>query len=277
MFGLRAFTFRQAGAVTLRGMEILLLIPAAGFATTAAAFLALAAWRLRERAQNAEARAAQAELRLGAQSRSLGLVVRELEAPGLGLLGLAARLPAELASGVESEGRRLLTLADEVADHVTAQPGPRILKEGRVPLGPLLREAISGVALPMGEGARHWQVSPEAEALVIVADRRALGRVLSQCLARAARETRGGDRIAIRVVRAAETVALVIEDDGAGFPGGDLAGGEGTRGLSLALSAARELIRAHGGELTLEAAPGIGARTWLTLPRARVLEDQLAA
>ena len=48
-------------------------------------------------------------------------------------------------------------------------------------------------------------------------------------------------------------------------------------GLSLGLSAARELMRAHGGELTLEAAPGIGARTWLTLPRMRVLEDQAVA
>jgi signal transduction histidine kinase len=86
-----------------------------------------------------------------------------------------------------------------------------------------------------------------------------------------------GDRIALRLVRAAETVALVIEDEGAGLPHGDLAGGHGTRGLSLGLSAARELMRAHGGELTLESVPGIGARTWLTLPRARVLEDQLAA
>ncbi|SHI35368.1 Histidine kinase-, DNA gyrase B-, and HSP90-like ATPase [Roseomonas rosea] len=251
-------------------MENLLLILAA-----AAAFLAFVAWRLLERSREAEARAAQAELRLGSQGRSLGLVARELEAPGLGLLGLATRLPPEIAPGVESEGRRLLALADEVADQAAAQPHARSLKENRIPLGPLLKEAVETVALPMGAGARHWQVSPEAEALTVLADRRALGRVLSQALARAARETRAGDRITLRIVRAAETVALVIEDEGAGLPGGDLTGGEGTRGLSLGLSAARELMRAHGGELTLEAAPGIGARTWLTLPRARVLEDQL--
>ncbi|HEY8610896.1 MAG TPA: hypothetical protein VIL69_06330, partial [Roseomonas sp.] len=210
-------------------MEILLLAPTAG----TAALLAIAAWRLLERARAAEARVAQAELRLKAQGRSLGLVARELEAPGLGLLGLAARLPAEIALGIESEGRRLLTLADEMADHAAAQPGPRSLKENRIPLGPLLREAVESVALPMGEGARHWQVSPEAEMLTLLADRRAIGRVVGQCLARAARETRAGDRITIRVVRAAETMALVIEDEGAGLPQGDLAGGEGTRGLSF--------------------------------------------
>jgi signal transduction histidine kinase len=35
---------------------------------------------------------------------------------------------------------------------------------------------------------------------------------------------------------------------------------------------AHDLLRAHGGDLTIEAVPGIGARAWLTLPRARVLE-----
>ncbi|MBP0491444.1 sensor histidine kinase [Pararoseomonas indoligenes] len=252
-------------------METFPLILAAG----AALPLALA-WRFLERARGAEAREAQAMLRLDAGGRTLGLVARELEASGLAVLGLAGRIPADIAAAVEGEGRRLLTLADDVADHLAANPGPRSLKEGRLPLGPLLREAVGSITLSLGEGARHWQVAPEAEALTVLADRRALRRVLGQSLARAARETRTGDRIALRLVRAAETVALVIEDEGAGLPREDLSGGEGTRGLSLGLSAARELMRAHGGELTLEATPGIGARTWLTLPRARVLEDQLA-
>jgi len=226
----------------------------------------------------AELRADQANLRADAQGRCLGMVARELEAPGLSLLGLAARLPPTLASGVEAEARRLLILSEEVADHLLAQPGPRGLAENRVPLGPLLHEAVDSVSRLMGDGARHWRITPEAEALILLADRRALRRALSQSLARAARETRSGDRIVLRVVRAAETVALVIEDEGAGLPRDDLSGlGEGTRGLSLGLAAAREMMRAHGGELTLEAAPGIGARTWLTLPRGRVLEDQAVA
>jgi len=246
-------------------------------------FITLAACRLLERARRAEARLLQAGLRLDALSRSLGLVARELESSGLSLLGLAGRVPADAAPGIgaeiEAEGKRLLTLAEETADHTAAEPGPRRLAENRVPIGPLLREALDEMALSTGDGARHWRVAPEADSLTLLADRRALRRALSQCLARAVRETRGGDRIAIRVIRAAETVALLIEDDGAGLPPGDLSPGTagGTRGLSMGLSAARSLLRAHGGELTLESTPGIGARTWLTLPRGRVLEDQVAA
>jgi signal transduction histidine kinase len=34
---------------------------------------------------------------------------------------------------------------------------------------------------------------------------------------------------------------------------------------------ARDLLRAHGGDLTVETAEGIGSRCWLWLPRHRVL------
>ncbi|TPG53355.1 sensor histidine kinase [Roseomonas nepalensis] len=244
----------------------------------ACAVLALGAGAiLLGRLRAAERRAAEAARRAQAQGRCLGMIARELEAPGLSLLGLAARLPPAMAPDVEAEARRLLVLSEEVADHLLAQPGPRGLAEARLVLGPLLHEAVDEVSRLMGEEARHWRITPEAEELVLLADRRALRRALAQSLSRAARETRSGDRIVLRVVRAAETVALVIEDEGAGLPRDDLSGlNEGTRGLSLGLAAARELMRAHGGELTLETAPGIGARTWLTLPRARVLEDQAA-
>jgi signal transduction histidine kinase len=251
-------------------MELMVIALAAG----AAPILALAAWRLLERARAADAQAAQAELRLDIARRALGMMARELETPGLSLLGLAARLPAEAAPLIETEARRLLALSEEVGDYAAHPLGARGLRDGRIPLGLLLREVVAEVALPMGEGARHWRIPPEADALTLLADRRALRRVLTQILTRAVRETRSGDRIALRIVRAAETVALVVEDEGAGLAHGDLEGGEGTRGLSLGLSVARELMRAHGGELTLESAPRIGTRSWLTLPRARVLEDQ---
>jgi len=103
------------------------------------------------------------------------------------------------------------------------------------------------------------------------------------------RHTRDGDPIALKLVRSAETVAIVVEDEGAGLSAEDLdmaspvlaqrpgagesaPGRGGTRGLGLGLVVARQLLQAHDGELTIEAVQGIGARTWLTLPRYRLLE-----
>ena len=47
-------------------------------------------------------------------------------------------------------------------------------------------------------------------------------------------------------------------------------GADRSRGLGFGLSLARSLLRAHGGELVIEAAPGIGARAFLSLPPERM-------
>ncbi|TCZ66031.1 ATP-binding protein [Roseicella aquatilis] len=103
--------------------------------------------------------------------------------------------------------------------------------------------------------------------LILRADRRAL----TQLLTRAARMTREGEAIDLRPVLTEEAVAIVVEDEGTGLPAADLAPGAvaGTRGFGLAL--ARSLAGAHGGSPPLEALPGVGARTRITLPRGRLL------
>ncbi|MCI0754450.1 sensor histidine kinase [Roseomonas vastitatis] len=112
--------------------------------------------------------------------------------------------------------------------------------------------------------------------MAVLADRRALRGALAQVLTRAVRHTREGDPIELRLVRADDTFAILVEDEGAGLAAGDLGhalGGEGTRGIGLGLAVARQLLRAHGGDLTIEALRGVGARTWMTLPRFRLAEE----
>ncbi|WP_376096335.1 sensor histidine kinase [Roseomonas sp. CCTCC AB2023176] len=204
------------------------------------------------------------------RGRCLGLLARELEAPALTLLSQAPELAPPHAAAVDAAARRFLALADEVSDVLSLSTGPRRLDPVRIALGPLLRETLEEVGL-IGTG-RHWRIAPEAEAAILHADRRALKRILFQALARAVRETRPSDWIALRLDRTEDTVALVVEDEGAGLSPGDLTAPGGTRGVGLGLATARDLMRAHGGDLVTEAAPGIGARTWLTFPAWRVLE-----
>lgn len=199
------------------------------------------------------------------RGRCLGLVAQELQASGFGLLALPG--PAALA------GQRLLALADDVGDTLAADAAPRQLADGTVPLLPLLEEVVAAVTAQLGPCHRQWRLSPEFAPLVLQADRRALHGALLQVLTRAARMTRPGEWIDLRPVLTAECLAIVVEDEGAGLPAGDLSGAapEGTRGLGLGLALARSLLEAHGGALRLEAVPGVGARAWLTLPRDRLL------
>jgi signal transduction histidine kinase len=246
------------------------------------------------RAAAAQARAEAAEQRAAAAERRLGLVAAELHGPGLAVLVQAERLlrglDAEAAARVEAEtlaaaARDLLRLAEQLNDLLALQPGPPALREEIFPLRPLLEETIAAVAAEPGAGGRHWRIAPELAALSLHADRRALRGVLRYLLARAARLSRTGDWIELRLdPDRGDSIAILIEDEGSGVPSEDLApdaaaaGGDPagtlaagrTRGLGLGLAVARALLQAHGGGLELEAVPGIGARAALVLPRSRV-------
>ncbi len=226
------------------------------------------------RARNGEAALSSCRALTASRGRALGLLARDLEGPGMALLGLASRLPLPESAAVDATARRILALADEVCDVLAVNAGPRRLDPVRLPLGPLLGEALEEVGLPLGPAGRHWRIAPEVRGAVLHADPRALKRVVFQVLARAARETRPADPITLRLAVGRDTASLIVEDEGAGLPAGELAAATGTRGVGLGLATARDLMRAHGGDLVLETAPGIGARTWITFPRSLLLDAE---
>jgi signal transduction histidine kinase len=277
------------------------MLVALGLAASAVgvALLLRATWR--RRAAAALARAEAAEQRAAAAERRLGLLAAELRGPGLAMLGRAERLlrglnaaadrqPVAGAARIEAEAlaaaaRDLLRLAEQLNELLAFQAGPPTLREDTFPLRPLLEETIAAVAAEPGAGGRHWRIAPELATLSLHADRRALRGALRSVLARAARLSRAGDCIELRLEPdRGDSIAIVIEDEGSGVPSEDLAPEalEGdpvaippaavgrTRGVGLGLAVARALLEAHGGGLELEAAPGIGARASLLLPRSRV-------
>lgn len=253
-----------------------------------AAMMALA-WAIHLRASLRAARhcATKAEEMAAMRGRSLSLAAQELRGlaasmdgrrPGsetpLGLpITLCTSTVRQLAEGLPHQ---LLRLADNLAE-VASAPGSRTIREAPVLLGPIVDAAIATVSAQIRPGHRHWQLDPALRPLTVQADGRALEGALAALLRRAASHSRDGDVIGLRWVVASETVALVVEDEGDGLAAPDIvpdtiAPAVGTRGLDLGLSLARTLAAAHGGDIRLETAPGIGARAWLTLPRTRLLE-----
>lgn len=223
------------------------------------------------------ARLAAAEARATRGGRALDLMAREVHGLGLGLLGRAQVLGGEAGAGFEAEARRILSLADAVVEAHGVVSAARALRDERFALGPVLADSVEAAQRQLGPGLRHWRLDPLLESLVVRADARALRGALVQVLCRAARATGEGDFIDIRAVQTPQGVTIVVEDEGLGLAVDDLSpvlhGGEEprTRGLVLGLSLARALLRAHGGELVMEAAPGVGARAFLSLPANRVV------
>jgi signal transduction histidine kinase len=262
----------------MSSMELLLPPLLLGGGVLAACTLISVSFLLERR--QAEARARQAEHELEARGRYLGLLAQEMQGHGLALLGHATApevTPTDdvCTPALEGRARALLGLAADVSDLLASQSGPRVLKEEATALGPLLDEVIGQFAQALVPGRRAWRVAPELRGITLAADRRALLGALRPVMTRVIRHTKNGDSVELRLVRADTSVAIVVEDEGTGQTAEDLNGlsvGQGTRGLGLGLVVARDLLRAHGGDLTLEAVPGIGARAWLTLPRERVVE-----
>lgn len=222
-------------------------------------------------------RLAAAEARATRGGRALDLMAREVHGLGLGLLGRAQVLGGESGAGFEGEARRILALADAVVEAHGVVSSARALRDERFALGPVLADSVEAARRQLGPGLRHWRLDPLLESLVVRADARALRGALVQVLCRAARATGEGDFIDIRAVQTPQGVTIVVEDEGLGLAVDDLSpavhGGEEprTRGLVMGLSLARALLRAHGGELVMEAAPGVGARAFLSLPANRVV------
>src|SRR5437660_5144548 len=142
------------------------------------------------------------------------------------------------------------------------------LTRTRFSLAPLIDEIGPGLAMSERDLAIEDVVPPD---LVVEADRDQLYRVFLN-LARNAVEA-GAHRLRFAAARESAMIAIEVADDGPGLPpkarenlfrpffGSARPGGSG-----LGLAIARELMRAHGGELTLASSTGAGTIFRLTLP-----------
>ena len=138
--------------------------------------------------------------------------------------------------------------------------------------------ALTGEAVVMLEAsAEDRRVTIEfapAQPLPASGEERAVIQILVNLIGNAVRHSPDGGTVRLEFARTSGTASVAVSDEGTGiepadqqriferFERADHEGG-GT-GLGLAIS--RRLARSMGGDVTLESAPGTGARFTLTLP-----------
>ncbi|HYZ42923.1 MAG TPA: HAMP domain-containing sensor histidine kinase, partial [Stellaceae bacterium] len=182
-------------------------------------------------------------------------------------------LTASAALEVRRVAPRLLDAIDRAVALCTrtldfSREGVPPLTPTHFPLAPLIGEIGPGLAVPEEDLAIECAIPPN---LSVRADRDQLYRVLIN-LARNAAEA-GAHRLRFAAADEDGVIAVEVADDGPGLPpkarenlfrpfyGSARPGGSG-----LGLAIARELVRAHGGELTLVSSTGAGTVFRLTLP-----------
>jgi signal transduction histidine kinase len=216
---------------------------------------------------------------LGQRARlaALGTAVTKINHDLRNILTTARLVADGLTASAVPEVRRLLPRLVEAIDRAVALCTRTLdySREGAPPLAPsrfALATLVDEIGLGLGDTGLVVECAVPRE-LAVEADRDQLYRVLSN-LARNAVEA-GAHRFRVAAGREADAVAVEIADDGPGLapkardnlfrpffatarPGGT--------GLGLAI--ARELARAHGGELALVSSTAAGTVFRLTLPAA---------
>lgn len=182
---------------------------------------------------------------------------------------------AGYAADIASAGRHLMGLVDDLVDlDAIERPDFRPAAEP-IDLADVARRA-AGLLSVRADGQGVTIDRPASSAMVPASGdfRRAL-QILVNLVGNAVRYAPHGSRVVVMAERGGEAARVVVADQGKGIAGEDQArifekfervdtsepGGNG-----LGLFIARRLARAMGGDLTVDSAPGEGARFTLTLP-----------
>lgn len=216
--------------------------------------------------------------RLGTALRGpLDRIVSRADSIGAQSDGPLRRDYADYAGDIASAGRHLLTLVDDLADlDAVEQPGFSIATEP-LDLADVARRAAGLMAVRAADSAVRIDGPALDEDLIAKGDFHRILQILVNLLSNAIRYSPADGMVWVRIEGDETSAVVIIADQGRGIAAEDHErvfqkfarvdpSEPGGNGLGLYIS--RRLARAMGGDITLDSAPGQGARFALTLPIA---------
>ena len=218
-----------------------------------------------------ELRTPLAVIRAAAQNLSAGVV----EEPG------RAKRYGEL---IESEGRRLTDMVEEVLEFAGLSGQRRALALKAVDLVSLVRDVVGSSSVLIASAHAEVDVKIGDDVPLVNGDEDALRRAISNLLANALKHGRDGHWVGINVTRhqqhGRDEVHIAVSDRGRGIDPEDLgrvfepfyrgrhAVDQQIQGYGLGLSLVQRIAEAHGGRVTASSEPGQGATFTVQLPVA---------
>jgi signal transduction histidine kinase len=218
------------------------------------------------------------------RTRLLGEVAHEMRTPLTALEGYMEGLidgvfapEPEILGAVSDELRRLRRLADDLSTLSRAEEQRLDLHLADTDLADLARRAAGRLA-PQFSGDHVLLTVDAPGVLPVRADPDRITQVLTNIIGNALAATPAAGTVTVGVRAAGHQAEVVVTDTGTGLAADDLervferfyrAPGQPRRssGSGIGLTIARNIARAHGGDVTASSAgPGRGASFVLTLP-----------
>jgi signal transduction histidine kinase len=179
---------------------------------------------------------------------------------------------------ITREGERLSRLIDNVLDFSRIEGGRQTYDMAPTPVEPLVRSTLEAFAYPLAQQGFKVEVAVAADLPDVVMDADAVGQALANLVDNAIKYSADDRAIAIDVGTAGERLVIAVSDRGIGIAREEHArifekfyrvGRSDTqerRGSGVGLALVRHVAEAHGGDVTVESAPGQGSCFRLRLP-----------
>jgi signal transduction histidine kinase len=179
------------------------------------------------------------------------------------------------ADDIASAGRHLLALVDDLVD-LQAVERPDFRPEAEaIDLADLARRAAGLLAVRAADRGVKIDAPGAGETLPAFGDFTRTLQVLMNLITNAVRYTPEGSQVWVRTEQEGDLAALIVADQGKGIAEADQdrifdkferVDPSEPGGTGLGLYIARRLARAMGGDISVDSAPGQGARFTFTLP-----------
>lgn len=191
---------------------------------------------------------------------------------------------ADYASDIANAGRHLLGLVDDLVDLQAIEREDFETAAEPIDLADVARRAAGLLAVRAAQAEVRIDRPPADETMPVTGEFRRALQVLVNLIGNAVRYSPPGGQVWIRIEREGDMGCVIVADQGKGIAEEDQArifekfgrvdpaepGGSG-----LGLYIARRLARAMGGEITVDSAPGMGARFIFLLPVREVANGSI--
>jgi signal transduction histidine kinase len=191
------------------------------------------------------------------------------------LAGPLAEEYSNYAADIATAGEHLLALIDDLADLEVVEDEQFTTAPDRIDLADLARRAAGILGVRAQERGIGIDAPKPGERAAAIGEFRRVLQVLLNLLGNAIRYSPADSQIWLRVESDGDRARITVADQGEGLTAEQQArlfekferlGRSGDGGSGLGLYISRRLARAMDGELTVDSAPGQGARFTLELP-----------
>ncbi len=191
------------------------------------------------------------------------------------LAGPLAEEYSNYAADIASAGQHLLALIDDLSDLEVVEAEEFTTAPDEIDLADVARRAVGILGVRARERGIVIDAPDHDEKLPAIGEFRRVLQVLLNLVGNAIRYAPEGSQIWVRLDGEGDRASVTVADQGQGlseeqqeaiFEKFERLGRSGDGGSGLGLYISRRLARAMQGELTVESAPGQGARFTLSLP-----------